>query len=523
MKSPDLLGSTIWNYLRLGIRLGSGLVLFRMYYTRLDEQTFGFWALLWTIFGCGVLLDFGFGLAVQRGVAHHGSRNEWQPLNSVVTNSFFLFCVIGLGIFTLSILSGTWISGTSVFIDEERKSEFTRAIQIFGAGMGLSLPLSIFQEVLRGLQEIALLNKIIIFGSILNFAVQGWLLQNGGGIIPLVAGATGVIVCQHLLTWWCCVRYYRRLSIKFRYFNTGTIVESARFGLFGYIILLTYMIVTKTDQLILGAMAGLTTVALYQPALKAGELFGVLTRQVAENLQPAAAHYASLGRKDQIRRLLLDGVRWSGLLATPLLLIFLGSLKPILSLMTGESAIDFSVWLSGIFLLVWGYGFVLSHNVFKRIMIMCDKHRYLMRLGVAEAVLNVVLSIVFLQYTGNMAAVALGTMTASFLIGWGPLWSRATREAGMPGHQLFQESIAPGIICQLPAIPGVIAWNTFASASNYPHMLTIAGSGVIAGAVFLPMVWKFGIREEEKENLRSRYGKLSTRAAGESRNRMKGI
>jgi hypothetical protein len=37
------------------------------------------------------------------------------------------------------------------------------------------------------------------------------------------------------------------------------------------------------------------------------------------------------------------------------------------------------------------------------------------------------------------------------------------------------------------------------------------------------MVWKFGIREEEKENLRSRYGKLSTRAAGESKNRVKGI
>jgi hypothetical protein len=47
----------------------SDLVTFRLLYQGLDAEHFGFWSLLWAIFGYGILLDFGFGYAAQKKVA----------------------------------------------------------------------------------------------------------------------------------------------------------------------------------------------------------------------------------------------------------------------------------------------------------------------------------------------------------------------------------------------------------------------------------------------------------------------
>ena len=51
--------NSISNYVSMAIRMAVGLLMFRMLYQGLSREEFGFWALLWSVFGYGILLDFG--------------------------------------------------------------------------------------------------------------------------------------------------------------------------------------------------------------------------------------------------------------------------------------------------------------------------------------------------------------------------------------------------------------------------------------------------------------------------------
>ena len=58
--------NSISNYVFLVFRLGLGVILFRLLYKSLSNEQFGFWALLWSVFGYGILLDLGFGFTAQK-------------------------------------------------------------------------------------------------------------------------------------------------------------------------------------------------------------------------------------------------------------------------------------------------------------------------------------------------------------------------------------------------------------------------------------------------------------------------
>ena len=61
--------NSISNYAFLVVRLGLGAVLFRLIFQELPKEDFGFWSVLWSMLGYGILLDFGFGFTAQKRVA----------------------------------------------------------------------------------------------------------------------------------------------------------------------------------------------------------------------------------------------------------------------------------------------------------------------------------------------------------------------------------------------------------------------------------------------------------------------
>src|SRR5688572_26617757 len=83
--------SSLSNYLFLVIRLGLGLVIFRMIYQTLPKEEFGFWALLWSVFGYGILLDFGFGFTAQKRVAELCVHRDWDTLSKCLSTILFTY------------------------------------------------------------------------------------------------------------------------------------------------------------------------------------------------------------------------------------------------------------------------------------------------------------------------------------------------------------------------------------------------------------------------------------------------
>ena len=135
--------NSISNYAFLVVRLGLGVVLFRLLFKGLTTQEFGFWALLWSVFGYGILLDFGFGFTAQKRVAELSARQDWDQLSRVLSTIFFSY----LGIAALLILIGLTLSPFLIElfagISPENKAPFTLALTLFFFGMGMAFPLGI--------------------------------------------------------------------------------------------------------------------------------------------------------------------------------------------------------------------------------------------------------------------------------------------------------------------------------------------------------------------------------------------
>lgn len=64
--SKQLIKLTASNYLATVIKFIVMIYLTREMFLQLPKESYGFWALLWSIFGYSVLLDLGFGVALQK-------------------------------------------------------------------------------------------------------------------------------------------------------------------------------------------------------------------------------------------------------------------------------------------------------------------------------------------------------------------------------------------------------------------------------------------------------------------------
>ena len=70
-------------YVGVATRMLLGLVLFRTMFQQFSHSQFGFWALLWSLFGYGILLDFGFGFTAQRAVAQKTATGDISGLSKL--------------------------------------------------------------------------------------------------------------------------------------------------------------------------------------------------------------------------------------------------------------------------------------------------------------------------------------------------------------------------------------------------------------------------------------------------------
>src|SRR6058998_283926 len=86
--------NSLSNYIFLVLRLGLGLVMFRLIIQSLTPEEFGFWALLWSVLGYGILLDFGFGFTAQKRVAELSAHQKWDELSRVLSTIFFSYVAI---------------------------------------------------------------------------------------------------------------------------------------------------------------------------------------------------------------------------------------------------------------------------------------------------------------------------------------------------------------------------------------------------------------------------------------------
>jgi O-antigen/teichoic acid export membrane protein len=505
--------NSISNYMFLIVRLGLGAVLFRLIFQGLPKEDFGFWSVLWSMLGYGILLDFGFGFTAQKRVAELCAKRDWTCLSGVLSTIFYSYVVVALVIIVGGWFAAPWIVG-ALKIHPDNFERYTVALRIFLVGVGFAFPLGIFPEMLRGQQRIFLANNLQLASYILSFVCILFALVNNWSLIWLFVFSLGGTLLGDFLCGFAAMKRMPKVVITPALFSRGMIRETARFSIYAYITTLTTVILTRTDQIIISTGLAVAAVAIYQAGAKVAEMFSGFALQIAETLSPAAAHFHATGGRAELRSLLIKGTRFTVLLATPLYLCCVFFLPALLRLLTGEKlgGSEQTYWVGQV-LLLWSYMTVLTQSVSKRIFMMCGHEKRLMWLGVGEALLNLGLSVGLLMIFKNVLSVAVGSLIATCFFGWFFLWPWAAKEAGISGWKLARVGIIPAWVACCPLIALILIIRTLPQLSFADSFQTFFVEGAIAGVVAAMGLWRLALNDQERAQFSTfflrRFGRRS--------------
>lgn len=408
--------NTVSNYVRTITRLLLGLVLFRLLFSGLSEADFGFWSLLWSLFGYGVLLDFGFGFTAQKAVAEKSTTGEWEELSSLLSTLLWTFVGLAvlLGGFFFAI-SGPFLSAINV--PEGSLGTYTLAYLIFFAGLALTFPFGLFPEVLRGLQRIDLANWLNTSSVVLNFIgilVALWLDASFPVIIAVSVVTT---LLPNIGALFVAKAKLPKVSLSPKHFRLSAVKSQMGFSIAAYLITFSNLLMAKSDQAVLGFTLGVGVIAAYQAGYKVSEMFNLFTIQLQDALSPAAASMNATGDSKGLQDLLLKTSRLTFLISTPLYGLCAAYLKPLIQLLTGLETVEESTLMVGQILLLAVYSSQITNSCSKRILMMCGYEKKLLGLALLDGLANVVIS-VSLAFSFGIVGVALGTMIPTILVGW---------------------------------------------------------------------------------------------------------
>ncbi len=501
----NMWSNSVSNYVRTVVGMVVGLLTFRMLYQALGKEQFGFWSVLWSVFGYGILLDFGFGFAAQKRVAELSVRADWELLSRVLS-TILLFYLVVAGLIAAVVLAGSGFIIGWFGVSPENTEEFRRILVVFFVGIGLAFPMGIFPEILRGQQRIRLANNLISAAMILRLGFIIAAIHYHWSFMTVMVIALVFALAPDFLAAFLALRRMPAVRLHPRLFSFALIRETMHFSLFAYLGTATNIVLGKTDQLVLGTALSVSAVALYQAGAKIAEVFSQFTRQVQDTLSPAAAHLHATGDRAALRDLLVNSLRWSVLIATPLYLLCAFYLPQLLLLLTGDHAIAQSTLLVGQVLLAWFYTTIMTHSVSKRIFMMCGHEQRLMWLGLGEAGANLALSVALVLIFRSVIAVAVGSLIPTLYFGWVHLWPWMAKDVGLGGGELFRRTVLPSIRACGPmlVVLVVIHWTGFVRLPSALGAMFIAAT--FAGLVGLAGAWRWALLPEERGQLARRFG-----------------
>jgi O-antigen/teichoic acid export membrane protein len=377
---------------------------------------------------------------------------------------------------------------------------------VFLTGIGISFPFGIFPEVLQGQQRIMTANNLSMLGTFANFIAVACVVWFKLSFMTLVVLSLACTFFPYLLAAKIALDHMPGVKLRPNLFSFHTMFQTGKFSVFAYANTLSNVVRNKTDQPVISTILGVAAVTPYQAGSKVGEMFGMLTRQIADVLSPTAAHLHAKGEAAALREMMLNGMRFSVLAATPLFIVTTAYMDGVIRLLTGVKHPTPPMLWAGELLVFWYYSLVLTHWVFKNMFMMAGQEKKMMMQGVSEAVVNLALSIsltIWLKRTygveWGIIGVALGSVIPTFVFGWGFIWGWAAYEAKLTRWQLFGRAIWPAWRGCLPMVAVALSLRLqpfWASGHNSFLMLTESTVVAIVGAVG---IWRFSFDDAERE------------------------
>jgi O-antigen/teichoic acid export membrane protein len=492
-----ILKNTVANYVYLAVRMLTAILLVRITFLGLGQDYYGYWSLLWAVFGYSLLLDFGFGQTVQKYTAEatfSGDMEKYSRILSTVLGSYLIM--------TFIIICGT--IGSAFFIDKifvlknETSPDYYRNVFIiFGIGVALVFPSGIFPEVLVGMKKIYLRNYVLIGTKILELAGIYLCFKLGGSLLALAIFVAAINLCTNIIMACIVFTLIPGLKLSFKYFRMKNFREIADFSIFSYLVTIANMIIFKADRIVIGIMVGMGGVGVYQLGTRLPEIQQTLTTQFEENLSPIAASLHKAGDQLKIQEVMLNSTRITSFLTTCVFVVLMLMAEPVLYVWLNiTSATSRDVITISYIMIISAFVMVTFRSTGHHFLLMAGKHRLVAGIAISESIVNLALSIALIKYYG-VVGVAIGTLLPNIVVSIFLIFPLAVRFVKQSVLAYIFKVYIPIFLISIPT--ALFLWwiNSVFHIKDW-NLLLLAVIGPAAGLIFLVTGWTFYVSKDEK-------------------------
>ena len=406
-----MIANTISNYGKLVISIVMTIFLTRLLFRGLSPENYGFWALLWTVFGYSLLLDFGFGAAIQKATSENIATQDWNSYNRLISTVFLNYSGLALLIIAATFVMSFFLGNIFKFTEGADLNYYRSVFLLFGIGTAIVFPTGFVTEILRGLHEIKLRNYIQLTFMILTFVLTFAAFHMGYKLKVITIINLSTSFARNIVMGFFCFKKMPELRIGLHLYDIKGIKKVMEFSIFAYIITFTNLIIFRTDQMVISIFASVALVSVYQIASRLAETFRSFSSQFLDNLSPIAATLFASNETSKLGKILIESNRLLGFIATMFLIPLIIYVRPLLNIWLDMNLNPGAEqgYVCAVILLISMYILVFLRSSSVYILLMGNVHRELTVIAVLECLANLGISIILVNRIG-IIGVALGTI-----------------------------------------------------------------------------------------------------------------
>jgi O-antigen/teichoic acid export membrane protein len=468
------------------------------------------WCVAEAVLAYFTLLDLGIAPCLVRLVARHHARHDPQELNRTASTCLAVYLAAGavallVGVPVLLSLApglGTKAGGAN---------DVTAFLLVMLANLAATLPLSVFPNLLDGLERFTAKGSVrIVFLALRTTGVLA-VTWTGNSLLPVAIVSAASNLLEHAVLAALCFRFLPGLRFARRLVDRATIRTVIGSSTDAFLAMIAGRVTVQTGAIVVGLFLPAGQVTVFATGARLVEYTKTLLRTITATLTPGVAAMEARGDVDGIRRLYLTATRWVLYLAVPvnLGLWFFG--RPFLARWVPEVGTAGFVPLA---VLAGTVTLGVGQSVASRVLYGLGRLRLFARLALAEAALNLILTLCLVRSWGVEGvawAVAgpnvlfclavigytvrvLGVSVRSYVTAWAPPFAAAVAPtliwAGAPASATWG-GIASGLLT------GLVPWAVIVFGIEWrlirprPERRPILHSGRI-GRVYDAVVAKTG-------------------------------
>ena len=477
-----------------------GLIATPYIISKVGINGFGVWALMESIIAYFSLSDMGIGASFTKHTAEYHAKKEYNNLSRVVSAGLLFYLILGVFIFSLSLILKDWIL-TRFDFSIVSMGDVSFIYLSLVAVMCIRLTSMPFWSVINGLLRYDILNKTKMFSQSLNYTGIYLFLYFGYGLKGFAINAVIYAIIDIISAVILAFFLVPQLKISISSDIKDTFLRLLKYGFTIQIVAISEVINGQIDKIFLGVFRGVFFVGMYEIGAKIANVANSLAAVVLNILVPVTSQLNAVGQKEEIRKLYIRGTRLIALMIAPITTIVVFHAEPLVRLWMGKDGFEpaataarfliagFAIYLIG------GVGRLMSRGI--------GIPMYEMQGGILITIINVILSYFMIRQWGLHGAVISSLI--SLIIGSIFFVVKFNKQLNVPNTRILKLFLLPvlfSVASVLPTIwlPVPLEIETLKSmAIRMQSFIYLSAVTIITAAIYLFFIFLSGFTEEYSE------------------------